>query len=135
MSTSLRNTNVLIVDDDPDTCNLLLAVLKQSGASVTMAQSVDGAVQAFRRCPAHAVITDIRIGDSDGYALLEAIRRCNLEYKGFTPVIAVTGYASPEDQQRAIAAGFNAYLPKPFDPGDVVTAITRTLWGTVDLAA
>src|SRR5207249_8914295 len=105
------------------------------GASVTAAQSVDCAVQAFRRSPAHAVITDIRLVESDGYALLEAIRKCNVEYKGFTPVIALTGYASPEDQERALAAGFDAYLPKPFNPDEVVTAVTKALWGTADAAA
>jgi len=135
MSTSLKNTNLLVVDDSTDICNLLRAVLEQSGASVTAVQSVEGAVQAFRRCPAHAVITDIRLGESDGYALLDAIRKCNLEYKGFTPVIALTGYASPEDQERANAAGFDAYLPKPFNPDDVVTALTRALRGTTDAAA
>src|SRR5438105_15294114 len=99
MTCSLKNKNILIVDDSTDTCNLLREVLEQSGASVTAAQSVDCAVQAFRRSPAHAVITDIRLVESDGYALLEAIRKCNVEYKGFTPVIGLTGYASPEDQE------------------------------------
>src|SRR5215470_11293036 len=121
MSTSLTNTRVLIVDDNSETCDLLRTVLEQSGASVVVARSVDRAVHTFRRCPPHVVIVDIRLGDSDGYAFLEAIRKCNTEYKGFTPVIALTGYASPEDEERAIAAGFYAYLRKPFIPQEVVS--------------
>ena len=135
MSVSLRNTKVLIVDDNPDSCDLLRTVLEQAGASVVVAQSLDGAVHEFRRSPAHAVITDIRLGNSDGYALLQAIRECNAEYKAVTPVVAWTGYASPEDEARAMAAGFEAYLCKPCDPHDVVSAVRRALSGSIDLAA
>ena len=135
MSALLKNTKVLIVDDNADTCDLLRVVLEQSGASVAVAQTVDGALHVFRRNPAHAIITDIRLGNSDGYALLEAIRKCNIEYKGFTPVVALTGYASPEDEERAQVAGFDAYLRKPFDPDLVVNAISKALKGRTDLAA
>jgi CheY-like chemotaxis protein len=135
MSDSLRNTNVLIVDDNADIRELLRTVLEQFGASVAVAQSVDDAVQAFRRRPAHVVITDMRLGDSDGYVLLHAIRECNAEYRGMTPVLALTGYGSPEDKSRAIAAGFDAYLCKPCDPFEVVNALSKALGGSLDLAA
>jgi CheY-like chemotaxis protein len=135
MSTSLGNTTVLVVDDNPDTCDLLRTVLQQLGATVAVTGSVQDAVRAFRHCPAHAVITDIRLRDSDGYELLEAIRQCNAEYKGYTPVIALTAYASPEDEERAMAAGFYAYLRKPFDPQDVVVAVIRGLRSSLDFAA
>jgi CheY-like chemotaxis protein len=135
MSISLRNTSVLIVDDNPDTCDLLRTMLELSGASVFVARSIDDAVHTFRHRPAHVVITDIRLGDSDGYAFLEAIRKCNTEYKGFTPVIALTGYASPEDEERAIAAGFYAYIRKPFVAHEIVNAVAGALWGAVDRAA
>lgn len=135
MNLSLTNTRVLVVDDNADIRNLLRSALEQYGAAVAVAHSVDGAIQEFRRCPAHAVITDIRLGSSDGFTLLEAIRKCNLEYKGFTPVVALTGYASPEDEQRAIAAGFDAYLCKPCDPDNVVDAVVKALSGSADLAA
>jgi CheY-like chemotaxis protein len=126
---------VLIVDDSLDTVELLRALFEGFGATVMVAQTVDGAVRAFRRRPAHAVLTDIRIGDSDGYALLDAIRRCNAEYKGFTPVIALTGYASPEDEGRAMTAGFYAYLHKPFEPDDVVGVVMKAVARPLDLAA
>lgn len=135
MSDLLRNTNVLIVDDNNDNRDLLRTVLEQTGASVTVAPSVDAAVQTFRRHPVHVVITDIRLGESDGYELLQAIRKCNAEYRGFTPVIALTGYASPEDEDRAMAAGFYAYISKPFDPQEVVTTVRDALWSATDRAA
>src|SRR5262249_19702933 len=130
-----NNTSVLIVEDNVESRDLLRMILEQAGAAVSIAQSADSAIEAFRRRPAHVVVTDIRLGTSDGYELLEAIRKCNAEYRGFTPVIALTGYASPEDEERAMAAGFYAYLRKPFDPHDVVRAISSALWTMIDLAA
>jgi CheY-like chemotaxis protein len=127
MSSQLENTSVLVVDDDADTCDLLRFTLEQSGASVTVASSVEAALEKFRRTPAHAIVADIRLGSSDGYALIKAVRELNLQYRGFTPAVAITGYGSPEDEQRAMTAGFNAYLPKPLDPRELVSAIARVL--------
>ena len=132
---TLTNTTILLVDDNLDSCDLLRFVFEEAGASVVTAQSVNAALEAFRRCPAHAVITDIRIGNSDGYELLKAIRDTNVEYKAFTPVIAVTGFASPEDKDRAMAAGFSGYFAKPFNPADVVDAVGQLLSHPQDLAA
>jgi len=134
MST-LANTTILLVDDNLDSCELLRLVFEQSGAAVMTAQTVDAALEAFRRSPAHAVIADIRIGTSDGYELLKAIRKTNAEYKAFTPVIAVTGFASPEDKERALSAGFTAYFAKPFDPEDLVLATEKVLSHPEHLAA
>ena len=134
MST-LENTSILVVDDDIDTCELLRSVLEHSGASVIVTHSVEAAIEAFRRSPPHAVVADIRLGSSDGYALIKAIQELNLEYKGITPVVAVTGFSSPGDEERAMAAGFKAYLRKPFDPADVVNAIGKVLPGSAHPAA
>src|SRR5438034_9403826 len=97
-----------LVDDNTDICDLLRTVLEESGASVAVAQSVRGAVQAFRRCPEHAVIADIRLGNSDGYRLVEAMRECNAEHRRVSPVVALTGHPSPEYEATAIAAGIDA---------------------------
>jgi CheY-like chemotaxis protein len=132
---SLKNTTIMVVDDDADIRELLRVALEKAGASVVTATSVDEALQAFRRCPPHALVADIRLGDSDGYALLQAIRKRNIEYRGFTPAVAVTGYASADDAARARNAGFNAYVSKPFDPADVVAAVTMMLCGPEKAAA
>lgn len=131
----LNNTTILLVDDDVDTCNMLRMVLEGSGASVVTAHSVEDAVEAFRRCPPHATITDIRIGNSDGYRLIQAIRELNEQYKGFTPVMAITGFASPDEEKRALSCGFNAYLTKPVDPTEMVRLVSGMLSRPHDLAA
>jgi CheY-like chemotaxis protein len=127
MSTLLENKTIMVVDDDPDTREILRLALEEAGAKVVVAHSVDAAFKTYRESPPHAVIADIRLGMSDGYALIKAIRETDAEYRGITPVIAVTGFASPEDEARAMAAGFNAYITKPFDSANVITAITKLL--------
>jgi CheY-like chemotaxis protein len=135
MSTSLKNTTVLVVDDDADTCELLRTILEQSGAEVVVAHSVEDAIKAHRTSPAHVLVSDIRLGSSDGYALIREIREYNREYRGFTPAIALTGFTSPGDQERAMAAGFNAYIPKPFDPADLPAKIAGLLGRSPEAAA
>jgi CheY-like chemotaxis protein len=135
MSMALKNTRVLVVDDDHDTCELLRTVLEESGANVVVAHSVDAAIEAHHRCPAHVLVSDIRLGSSDGFALIAAIRQYNKQYRGFTPAIALTGFVSPGDEGRAKAAGFNVYISKPFDPRAITSAIAALLPSPIDLAA
>ncbi|HYR91221.1 MAG TPA: response regulator [Terriglobia bacterium] len=135
MIISLKNLTILIVDDDADTCHLLRSVLEEAGACVLVARSVSAALDTFRRSPPHAVVADIQLGDSDGYALIKAIRQHNIEYRGFTLAIAVTGFACPEDEERAMAAGFDVYLRKPIDLTGVVDTIAEVLHRPDELAA
>ena len=135
MPALLQNAKIMVVDDDVDTCELLRFALEREGATVVATHSVNSAIESFRRCPPHAVIADIRLGISDGYALIKAIRAHNVEYRGFTPAIAMTGFASPDDENRALESGFNAYFAKPFDPLLVVTTIQKILSGSAGLAA
>jgi len=127
MSTLLTNTTVLVVDDDEDTLELLRTVLKEGGANVVTADSVEAALALYRLAPPDIIVSDMRLGSSDGYAFIAAIREYNKEYRGFTPAIALTGFAYPGDEDRAIAAGFNAYIRKPFNPEDLIFTISRLL--------
>jgi DNA-binding response OmpR family regulator len=135
MNTLLKDRTILVVEDDADTRELLRFALEESGANVVAVASVDAAFGTYRQAPPHAVIADIRLGRSDGYALIKAIRETDLEYRGFTPVIAVTGFASPDDEDRAMEAGFSAYITKPFDPAHVVATLAGLLSRSNDLAA
>jgi CheY-like chemotaxis protein len=127
MSTSLANTTVLVVDDNEDTCELLRTILKERGANVVAAHSAEAALAAYRLNPPDIILSGMRLGSSDGYALITAIRECNKEYRGFTPAIALTGFQYPGDEDSAIAAGFNAYIHKPLDQRDVIRTINRLL--------
>jgi CheY-like chemotaxis protein len=127
MSTLLANKTILVVDDDKDTRELLRALLQETSANVVVADSAEAALAVYRLNPPDIIVSDMRLGSSDGYALIAAIREYNKEYRGFTPAIALTGFLYPGDEARARAAGFDAYIPKPFDPRDVIQTITRLL--------
>ena len=127
MSSSLASTTVLVVDDDQDACELLRVILEKSGANVVAVNSEESALAAYRHSPPDIILSDMRLGSSDGYALIAAIREYNREYRGFTPAIALTGFEYPGDEERATAAGFDAYIHKPFNPQYVLDTITRLL--------
>jgi len=135
MSASLQNMRILVVDDDADTRELLQLLLQQTGAEVIAAESVDSAVKEFNCCPPDLVVSDIRLRSSDGFELMKAIREKNKEYRGFTPAVALTGFSSPGDKERAIAAGFNAYIIKPFDPDEMIETIEKVLRDSIQSAA
>jgi CheY-like chemotaxis protein len=127
MGTLLTNTTVLVVDDDKDACELIDVILKGAGACVLTAQSAEAALALYRHQPPDIIVSDMRLGSSDGYAFIAAIREYNREYRGFTPAIALTGFQYPGDEERAIHAGFNAYMHKPFDPEGLIATIARLL--------
>jgi len=58
-----------------------------------------------------------------GYELLSALRSASPSVNGAMPAIAVTGYASVEDASRAMAAGFQAHLAKPFEMNELFTLL------------
>jgi signal transduction histidine kinase len=110
---SFEGLDVLIVEDSPDTLLLLGTIFRREGAKVTTAASATEALErAVDRRP-HLIISDIGMPDVDGYQLLEQLRIL----PGFkdVPAIAISGYASEEDKQRALAAGYIALVPKPVD--------------------
>jgi len=135
MNRIFQGSTILLVEDDEDTAELLRTIFEQQDAEVITAASVEAAIEAHRRYPAHMVVSDIRLGSSDGFALIAAIRSHDKEYRGFTPAVALTGYSSPGDEERARAAGFDAYIQKPFDPAILTRTVAALLRRSADLAA
>jgi signal transduction histidine kinase len=115
---SLEGVRVLLVDDDADTRELVGAALAQVGALVTSAGSARQALAALARQMVDLVVSDIAMPDGSGYELIAAIRS---EGRTATiPAVAITAYSRPEDRERALDAGFNAHVGKPFDPGALI---------------
>ena len=118
---SLEGLDVLIVEDSPDTLTLLSTIFRREGASVTTAASASEALtRAVDKRP-HIIVSDIGMPDVDGYQLLEQLRI--LPGLGDVPAIAISGYASEEDRERALAAGYLALVPKPIDVEALFTLI------------
>ncbi len=113
----LHGVRVLVVDDDPDVLQLLSFALDACGASVNGATCVREALTAIRAAHPHAVVTDIRMPEEDGFALLRHVKQLDAEVKP-KAVIAVTGEV-PQMKAQGLDAGFAAFLMKPVDPWSV----------------
>jgi signal transduction histidine kinase/ActR/RegA family two-component response regulator len=122
-SQRLDNLRILVVDDHDDGRTLTALVLTQAGASVEAVASAREALEQVEVERPDVLISDIGLPDEDGYALIQGIRRHEAEYGGFLPAIALTGYARADDRTRALAAGFQAHVPKPVFPPELIAAI------------
>ena len=120
---SLKDVNVLVIDDEPDACHLLRSLLKSAGASVYLAQSADEGMEQLITKPVDIVICDIGMPDVDGYALIRRVRKLDDPQKSEIAAVAVTAYARLEDRTEAIRAGFQNHLPKPVEPAELLTVV------------
>jgi signal transduction histidine kinase/ActR/RegA family two-component response regulator len=120
----LAGVRVLFVDDNAEARALVRAVLEAAEADVSAAASAAEALNALDTGLFDVVLTDIGMSDIDGYDFVMRVRELE-RTTGRVPVcaIALTAYAGAEDRRRALAAGFQGYLAKPIDPGDLVRAV------------
>jgi signal transduction histidine kinase/CheY-like chemotaxis protein len=124
----LRGVRIVVVEDDPDAAEIALNTLKAAGGSAFSVTSVDEALAVIRdpaRAQPHVIVTDIGMPGCDGYEFVAAVRALPPENGGAIPMVALTAYATPEDRTKALRAGFDAHLPKPFDPETLVAVIAR----------
>jgi len=110
---SLEGVEVLVVEDSPDTLLLLSTIFRREGANVATASSAAEALSRAIANRPHIIVSDIGMPDVDGYQLLEQLRL--LPGLSDVPAIAVSGYASEDDRERALAVGYLALVPKPID--------------------
>jgi PAS domain S-box-containing protein len=114
---------ILVVDDDPGICETLRDVLEAAGYTVVTAGSGHAALAGFRDAPCDAVVVDVRLPDTSGLDVLDAIRS---GYPG-TEVIVLTGHASAASAIRALNGAAFAYLEKPVDVGRLLQTLGRAL--------
>ena len=124
-SSLLDGVDVLVVDDDEDARLLLQMTLSRYGAAVTTVASVGEALKSIDRAVPHVLLSDIGMPHEDGYDLLRRLRARPPEHGGRIPAVAVTAYASATDRSSAQAAGYQAHVAKPFEPGDVARLVRR----------
>ena len=120
---TLDGISVLVVDDDADTRDLLRSVLEDHGARVLAAADAAEAFAFLNEQRPDVVVSDIGMPDEDGCALVARIRALPTESGGRTPAIALTAYSRGSDRTRALLAGFDAHVPKPVEPLELVGMI------------
>jgi len=119
----LDGIRVLLVEDDEDSRKVLGLVLTRQGAVVTSTSSSAEALDAFGQMLPEVVVSDIGMAEEDGYELIRKLRALPAERGGLTPAIALTGYATRKDRERALSAGYQLHLAKPVEPAELVAAI------------
>jgi CheY-like chemotaxis protein len=122
----LDGVRLLVVDDQEDERQLLATLVTYRGAEVRTAQSADAAVSTLAEWQPDLMVSDIAMPDEDGYALLRRVRDLRGQ-ASHLPAIALTAHAALQDQERALPAGFQGYLPKPVEPVRLVRAIIDRL--------
>jgi PAS domain S-box-containing protein len=121
---------VLLVDDEADTRDALRLILQQNGMLVTTAASAREAFELVERLQPDILLSDIAMPGEDGLSLIRRVRMLPFDRGGQIPAIALSAYAGAEDRGRALLAGFQRHIPKPVDPGVLLTAIA-TMTGNI----
>ena len=123
MTAATDKESILVVDDAPETLEVLRRNLKSVGYRVFTAPGVVEALAVLEGTPIDLVITDYKMPRVGGLELVHHVRQ-NLKD---TEVVMITGYASIEGAIQAIKTGADEYLPKPFTDEELLTAVRRAL--------
>jgi CheY-like chemotaxis protein len=125
-SEALAGLRILVVDDEPDCATLTGYLLNQWGADVKVARSATDALGVFERYqewPPDILVSDIQMPAIDGYELMRRVRELGPDRGGNIPAIALTAHTSAEDRVRALVAGFQIHISKPFEPLELLTVV------------
>jgi DNA-binding NtrC family response regulator len=112
---------VLVIDDDASLRFTLEAVLSDAGLSVDVATGGAAGIAAFEARGADVVLTDLAMPEVDGMQVLTRIRAQDPS----VPVLMLTAHGSERVAVAAMKAGAYDYMPKPFDPDELVLAVKR----------
>jgi CheY-like chemotaxis protein len=122
----LDGVNILVVEDDMDSREVLHLFLEQSGATVKSAESAFQAMNLLRESNGglfDVIVSDLAMPEQDGYTLLSRIRELSEENGGKIPAMALSAFASNDNKQKAAEAGFQKYHTKPFEPDGIIEDI------------
>jgi CheY-like chemotaxis protein len=119
----LVEMNILIVDDDADSQELLALILADTGANVARAASASEALAILDQLQLSLIISDIAMPDTDGYTLIQKIRAMPSKVISQIPAIALTAYDADEDRDKALAFGFQEFITKPIDPDTLLRKV------------
>jgi CheY-like chemotaxis protein len=118
-ASALRDVRILVVDDDPESLEVIGVALGDAGATITPAKSAEDALEA--RGPFDVIVSDIGMPGTDGYSLIRSVR--SRDVGAGIPVIALTAYARDVDAERAVRCGFQEHLAKPVDARKLIDAV------------
>jgi PAS domain S-box-containing protein len=121
----LTGLRVLVVDDQPETCEVVSMMLNQYGANVRTAASSAEALEALLEWKPDVLISDLGMPGEDGLALIRKVRSLAPELGGDIPAAALTAYVREEDRLRAFSAGYQTHIPKPVNPTKLAAVVAK----------
>jgi CheY-like chemotaxis protein len=119
----LTGVRVLVIDDAPDTLDVLEQILSYSGAATMTAPGASAALALLEREVPDVIVSDVGMPEVDGFELMRRIRR--RAATADVPAIALTAFTRQDDRAKALQAGFTDYLAKPVEPAALAAAIRR----------
>ena len=120
----LDGVRVLVVDDEPDTRELVCRVLSECGVSVTNANSAALAMEKLAGGEFDVMVSDIGMPGEDGYGLIKRVReREAREGRPKLPAIALTAYARAQDRQKIMLSGFQVHVAKPVEAAELLVTV------------
>ncbi|MGB3293877.1 MAG: chemotaxis protein CheB [Phormidesmis sp.] len=122
----LSELNILVVEDDADSLEILTVTLQMQGAAVTMATSVAEAIEKLQEedLP-DLLISDISLPGKDGFELIAWLRSLPASSGGSLPAIALTGYATGAHTEHIVESGFQRHLIKPVSNPELIATVVN----------
>ncbi|MBD2612668.1 PAS domain-containing protein [Nostoc punctiforme FACHB-252] len=127
LSLNLKGIQVLVVDDDTDTRDLVNFVLQQAGARVIAVSCASEAITILRQFHCDVLLSDIGMPETDGYMLIQQLEALLPQQGRQIKAIALTAYAGDFNQQKALEAGFQRHITKPIEPQQLLKEIVQLL--------
>ena len=122
---NLAGLEVLVVDDEADTLELIKVLLGQCGAEVTTARSAAEALSVLERMKPDVIISDIGMPFEDGFEFIRKVRQLPPEKGGKIPAVALTAYARAEDRLRVLRSGYQMHVSKPVELAELVAVVAN----------
>ncbi|HYJ91394.1 MAG TPA: PAS domain S-box protein, partial [Pyrinomonadaceae bacterium] len=122
-SESLSGVRIIVVDDDVDGLAPLRILLEREKASVATATSATEALERLKLNDFDILISDIGMPSMDGFELISRLRQNKEQRNHGIKAIAYTAYASEEDRNRVLSAGYHVHLAKPLDFDELLTIV------------
>ena len=120
-SLTIRSWLVLVVDDNQDAADSLAQTLRLHGHQVDVAYNGMCALARVRASHPEVVLCDLGLPELSGYDFARAVRR---ELTNNIRLVAISGYAQPDDIRRSLEAGFDAHLAKPAEAAAIESLLT-----------
>jgi CheY-like chemotaxis protein len=123
----MPSARILIADDYDDNRELLRVMLQAAGYSVCATRDGRECIAAAVAEPFDLALVDLSMPALDGWGTLRALR-ADTRTRAL-PCVAITAFAAEQDKQQALAAGFDAYLSKPYRAKELFDLVARLLGG------